>query len=449
MVSFAGVDLRDSKVVEIEFAPEVPREDIIAFIQAVNNGDLGFLTGSADDDDVRAAFAFRGATELLDDLQPRRDRFVAVRVPVNRSSDEVAHQLRTRPGIRAAARRPMFIPASALPADPYIGPDDQKHENPPTQWYLYRCDALSAWEQTLGKGVVVADVDWGFYLEHEDLAGRYAADGLHNVLDGSDDVSMGNLTHGTGAAGMIGAGSNGAGIAGFAPECTLWLVQAGVVGDDGPQQPPDLVNPWATGIDWVVSKSSGMRKVINVEIQTGMRYCIETSIAVQGAVMRAVAADVFVCIPAGNGNVSADIGEDGQAIPDTGSIVVAATGYDDLVNARALFRNYGTRVRAAAPGEPDLDVTCGSASKTEYTRRYGGTSGASAKAAGAIALTVSANDAITHADLIEILGSLDPNVSSQLPIGNFVNCEGMVGAAIRLKKQRPSRATIASDELDC
>jgi subtilisin family serine protease len=117
-----------------------------------------------------------------------------------------------------------------------------------------------------------------------------------------------------------------------------------------------------------------------------------------------------------------------------------------LVNARALFSNYGTRVRVAAPGEPDLDVTCGSASKTDYTRRYGGTSGASAKAAGAIALTVSANAALTHADLIKILGDLKPNVSSQLPIGNFVNCEEMVDAAIRLKNQRPPRATIASDE---
>ncbi len=448
MVSFAGIDRRDSKVVEIEFAPEVPREDIVAFIQAVNDGELGFLTGRVDDGDIRAAFAFGGATELVDDLQPRRDRFVAVRVPLDRSSDEVAHQLRTRPGVVAAARRPMFIPASALPADPYIGPDDQKHENPPTQWYLYRCDALSAWEQTLGGGVVVADVDWGFYLEHEDLAGRYAADGLHNVLDGSDDVSMGNLTHGTGAAGMIGASANGAGIAGFAPECTLWLVQAGIVGNDGPEPPSGLVNPWATGIDWVVSRPSEMRKVINVEIQSGMLYSVETSVVVQGAVRRAVAADVFVCIPAGNGNVSADIGEDGQAIPDTGSIVVAATGYDDLVNARALFSNYGYRVSVAAPGEPDLDVTCGSASKTDYTRRYGGTSGASAKAAGAIALTVSVNDALTNADLIKILGSLKPNVSSQLPIGNFVNCEEMVGAAVRLKKQRPPRASIASDESD-
>jgi subtilisin family serine protease len=435
MVAQFEADHRDSRVIEIEFRPDVPHSRILDFITSVNNQNITVLAQRRAGDELYAAFAFEGPDHAADSLEPRRDRFVAVRVPDGGRSSEVATQLMASfPEIKAAARRPMFIPAAYQPSDPLLGHDDQRPPGSPhSQWYLYRCAAVKAWDYSAGNGVVVADIDWGFRLGHEDIAGRFDPQGLRNVLRNNDNVSIGDLQHGTGAAGLIGAGANGSGIVGFAPKCILWLLQAGEIAVTTPTTLDELCNPWATAVEWVVSAPSSMRKVINVEIQTGMRFCAESSIALQGAIRRAVAAQVFVCVPAGNGNVSADCDENGTPIPYTGSIVVAATGYDAKLNPRARFSNFGKRVSVAAPGEPSLDLTCGAGSNSDYTEGYGGTSGASAKVAGALALALSRNPQLTPADLLKILDGLPANVYSKVPIGKFLDCAALSKAAYSFK----------------
>lgn len=432
MVAFSERDFRDSHIVDIEFQPDF---NVPAFIEAVNTGIFTAFDGTAADT-YSAGYVFRGAPALADALEPRRDRFVAVRVPRDRTSHEAADTLRAALGDAAVAvvPRPIYIPATTYPCDELIGASDQQPTNGPvTQWYLHRCRATMAWSHNFGGGVVVANIDWGFLLGHDDLAGRYDASGLHNSTDGSSDVERGSLHHGTGAAGMIGAGANAKGIAGFAPECTLWLIQADeeqtALRRAATERLLDLFDPWASGIDWVVGKTSTLPKVINVEIQTGRLHSPESSLPIRAAVRRAVAANAFVCVPAGNGNLPADVDECGHTIPDTGSITIAATGYDDQENRRAFFSNYGSRICLSAPGDPGLDLTCGAASVSAYTPRYGGTSGASAKVAGALALVLSRTPKLKHADLLNAIAKLPKKTDGPDEIGKFLDCVALSDAA--------------------
>jgi len=427
MVASARTDSRDSHVVEIEFEKGVPTADVVAFINLVNDNKVPMLAGP--DNRARAEFAIPGAIGVADRLQPKRDRFVAVRVPAGKRADDIAQQLlATSRDIKTAARRPMFIPASTIPSDPLIGEGALSLMNGrAAQWYLHRCNAPEAWKYSQGAGVIVADIDFGFDLGHVDLKGRFDPKASFNALDKSDNVSDGELAHGTGTAGLIGAAANIDGIVGFAPECTLWLVQAGKIESGFAVEPSDLENPWATAIEWVIDRDSLMRKVINLEIQSGFGHIAESSVAIQGAVKRAVDANVFVCIPAGNGGTAVEFGEDGQRIPATGSIVVAATGYDDSLNPHAQFSNFGRRVSVAAPGDPEHDVTC--AVGSGYTENFGGTSGASAKVAGALALMLSRNPALTQSELQDIIADLPLGVYSRQPIGRFLDCKALSDAA--------------------
>ena len=97
----------------------------------------------------------------------------------------------------------------------------------------------------------------------------------------------------------------------------------------------------------------------------------------------------------------AGIGDDGLPIPPTGSIVVGATRYDKLRNIVGAS-NSGRRVVVYAPGDPSHDLTC-SLPNDRYRNRFGGTSAAVAKIAGAVALMLEVNPQLRPADVHEIL----------------------------------------------
>lgn len=111
-------------------------------------------------------------------------------------------------------------------------------------------NALGAWDDTLGDGVVVAVVDSGIHSGHPDFAGRMwvnvgevPGDGLDNDGNGyPDDVdgwnfvsgnnnpvpptTSGGDTHGTAVAGVVAAAVNGNGVTGLAPGARLMNLRA-------------------------------------------------------------------------------------------------------------------------------------------------------------------------------------------------------------------------------
>lgn len=347
----------------------------------------------------------------------------------------------TADAVRAEARaRDLVAAADATAADeappgtplnePLVGSSAVVSVDPVSgferQWYIFRCNVPPAWNVASGSNVVVVDIDWGYRTTHEELAGRLDLSRAYNSYDGGTNVSHGtSVSHGTAVMGLVGAADNDRGIAGIAFGSRLWPVQA----NSGPGAPLGG-NAWARAIDWVrTADSGGRRKVIILEVQTGSFGNYEMVPSVNAAIQTAIAAGVVVCVAAGNGNRDAGIDDAGNAIPDTGSILVGATEYDPAQNRRAGFSNFNARVTVCAPGDASHDVTCSNTSDTAYRNGFGGTSGATPKVAGAVALMLERNPALTHAQVRTILRNTGGPVVTDAtrPVGTFLN----VGAAVQ------------------
>lgn len=379
-----------------------------------------------------------GARERL----PGLSQYVRLRFPAGTPAREVTAALRRLPEVVAAVRVPRALPPemAQMPADPLIGDGSAPVRNPATglesQWYLHRTRAPQAWRHARGANVVVADIDWGFRTTHRDLR---EIERKYNAVDGGSDVTRGShAAHGTAVMGIAAARSNASGIAGYAPEASLWAIQ----GDSAPGA-TIFTEPWAEGIDYVRrTDAGGRRKVIILEVQTGEYGNYEQVPSVHRAVRAAIADGCVVCVAAGNGNRAADRTDDGDPFDPTGSILVGATAYDPGENRRASFSNFGSRIVVSAPGDPDHDLTCGQASDTAYRNGFGGTSGATPKVAGTAALMLSVHPRLTHADVRDILAATGSPVAEDpgKPVGVFLNTAAAVAEALRRRSESPEPA---------
>jgi len=365
-------------------------------------------------------------------------RFVDLHFPADADIDAILSKLRALPEVEQAVEVRGIVFA-AIPTDPLIGTSDQEASDPATglkfQWYVYRCGVDRAWARVSGQGVVIADVDAGFRLDHQDLAPNVEPAHVFNAVDGSKDVMAGDRDHGTAVLGIAAAASNKLGIAGIAFSAHLWAIEA-----DAGSVPAPKWDPVANAIDWIMGENSdGRRVVINVEAQTPTLGNCEQNPAVQGAIHRAISNGFVVCVAAGNGGRDAGLADDGTAIMPTGSILVGATAYDPKANPRVAFgpqaSNWGARVVVSAPGDPTNDVTCSASSPTAYRNDFGGTSSAAAKVAGVIALMLEANPQLTHNEVRSILVSTGSALKTDKPIGVFLNADAAVSAAFQSKNK--------------
>jgi len=359
-----------------------------------------------------------------------RDRFVTFHFPQDTALVSLSDQLEQQPLILRAAPVPHLRPPAGPLDDPLVGNTDQVTtvggglEN---QWYLFRCRVHKAWAKSTGAGVVVADIDWGFSLFHNDLNNNRVTL-ARNTIENSTVVSNGNLIkHGTAALALAGAKVNGLGIAGVAFDSELWAIQAG---DDSVSDHKF----WVSAIDFVRSTNSEFRKVIMLELQTNKLGNVEMCHTINKAIVDAISDHVVVCVPAGNGGIDAGIGHDGKAIPPTGSVLVGATRYESACNIRD-FSNTGSRIVVYAPGDASHDMTCGVSGADDYTRWFGGTSGAVAKVGGVVALMLSINKNLSQEDICEILKRSELAVLdySLKAVGVLVNAEQAVCEALKRK----------------
>lgn len=389
------------------------------------------------DADVR-----RVAAELERLPEVRRAVPVPIAIPPALAPSDVAEDLAAEASrVEARARELVAIAAQPQTTDdaappgtplnePLVGTTAQVVTSPATgldnQWYIFRCNVPPAWNVVSGANVVIADIDWGYRVTHQDLAPRLNLARAYNSYDGGTNVSHGtSVSHGTAVMGLAGAADNDLGMAGIAFGAQLWPVQA----NSGPGAPLGG-NAWARAIDWVrTADSAGRRKVIILEVQTGTFGNYEMVPSVNAAIRTAIASGVVVCVAAGNGNRDAGIDDAGNPIPDTGSILVGATEYDAAQNRRAGFSNFNARVTVCAPGDPSHDVTCNSTADAAYRNGFGGTSGATPKVAGAAALMLERNPALTHAQIRTILRNTGTTAVTDpaKPVGTFLN----VGAAVQ------------------
>ncbi len=361
-----------------------------------------------------------------------RDRFVTFTFPRNANVRRIAHELRALPEISRAVPMPRMAPPAPPPNEPLTGESDQLADTVcrngrclQNQWYIFRCSVDQAWNSASGRGVTIADVDWGFAPDHQDLANRIRQ--TQNVIPGLSPVNVRNgnrCDHGNAALGLAGAEVNSLGMAGIAFEADLWAIQGGT-------EQIDIPDLWVAGIHFVHTQQTAGRKVIILEVQTANGGNVEMSPMISEEIMIAIRENVVVCVPAGNAGLNAAIGDDGCPIPPTGSILVGATRYDPLLNIRG-GSNGGCRVTVYAPGDAAFDLTCGLQPDC-YRNGFGGTSGAVAKVAGVVALMLEKDPTLAHADVRRILAQ------SQIPVvddpgnrvGVLLNAEQAVSEAMR------------------
>ncbi len=384
---------------------------------------------------------------------PSLSSFVRLRFPPGTPPSEITAALKRLPEVARAVAVPRAAPPMAIlaavsqlskflssffmgptPADPFIGSGSGPIVADPqtgfeSQWYLHRTRVPQAWRFARGSNVVVADIDWGFRTSHQEFQG--AIERTYNAVDGTGNVTHGTSAgHGTAVLGIAGARANSTGVAGYAPEAALWAIQG-----DSATNPAIFEEPWAEAIDYVRRTDAGTRrKVIILEVQThprGGNY--EQIPSVHRAIRAAIADGCVVCVAAGNGDRPADRTDGDEPFDPTGSILVGATLYDERLNKRAWFSNYGSRVVVSAPGDPAHDLTCGQSADNAYVNRFGGTSGATPKVAGTVALMLSVNPNLTHNDVRDILAGTGSSLTEDpgKPIGVFLNAEAAVAEALR------------------
>lgn len=305
-----------------------------------------------------------------------------------------------------------FVRPASTPNDPLY----------PQQWDLSEdtggMRVPAAWDTTSGLGSVVAVIDTGI-TPHSDLA---------NVLPGYDFISDttksndgdgrdGDATdagdycngsssswHGTHVAGTIGAAANnGIGIAGVAYSAKILPVRAlgtcgGYLSDIA-----DAVVWAAGGTVTGVPANANPARVINMSLggsgQCGSYF--------QSALDYAAAQGVAVVAAAGNENSPAS----GSTPANCNNIItVGATGRE---GNKAYYSNYGPEVDVSAPGGDGstgrantILSTWNNGTTAQGSETYGymqGTSMAAPHVAGLAALMLSANPALTPAQVETIL----------------------------------------------
>lgn len=150
-------------------------------------------------------------------------------------------------------------------------------------WELTKLNVPDSWSSSMGENVVVAVIDTGCDLEHNDLR--------DNLLDGKNFVENNNYPvdrngHGSHVAGTVAGSLNGKGIVGVAPKAKIIPIKS--LNDEGYGASKDIAN----GIVWAVDRS--------VDFITMSLGSAQESKDIKNAIFYAVSKGVVIFCAAGN-----------------------------------------------------------------------------------------------------------------------------------------------------
>ena len=319
----------------------------------------------------------------------------------NRSGRELAnlhlyHQIKVPPGTDSAR---LCDELNALPfieiAVPALKPAPPPGDIPPPtpdftsqQFYLNSPELGAGAVRHLpgadGSHVSIADIEYDWNLYHEDF--ELSSD---SNIDPENAPYL-NLyeNHGTATLGVLGAEDNGYGVTGLSPGALLYI--APVMTFEYGYNPARIID--------IAARRLSPGDIILIEQQADV--CgdigygpIESFPPVFDAVSSATAAGIVVIMAAGNGGVNLDDPSCGglfdRNIRDSGAIVVGAGSPADL--SRSGSSSYGSRVDVQGYGSNVVTTGYGDLfgsgdDNQAYTKRFSGTSSASAIVAGATAV---------------------------------------------------------------
>jgi outer membrane protein assembly factor BamB len=302
--------------------------------------------------------------------------------------------------------------------------------------------ATAAWDIIReAPGVVVAVVDSGLNLTHQDLAPNLwvnplltTANDRHgaNFVGGRGNLVNGNPTdesgHGTHVAGIIGAvGNNALGTAGIAWQVQLMAIKV------FPATGGASVSDIAAGINYAISRGA---HIINASYgDTGGIGFSQTELS---AVTSAREAGVIFVAAAGNDGANMDVARHYPAsFPLDNIVTVGSTTRSETV---ATSSNFGTAVDLLAPGDSILSL--GYTNNTG-TATLSGTSMAAPHVTGALALLKARFPADSYRQLINrLLRGTDviPRYAGKSQTGSRLNLLG----ALSTTSNRPFNDDFAS-----
>lgn len=331
---------------------------------------------------------------VLDDLQALNPEAFA-RINTLRVIEFLARQ----PGVRHA--EPNYI------LETQRTPNDPRYSS---QWHYSQIKLPEAWDISTGtrmggEDVIVAVLDTGVYLAHEDLSAKLVPGYDFHDNDADPDEKTGASSwHGTHVAGTIAASTNnGVGVAGVSWAARIMPVR--VLGDQG-----------------------GSRYAV----MQGVRYA--AGLVNDSGSLPARRADIINMSLGGGGHSAAEQNLY-HAVRERGVLIVAAAGnnnsdqpmypaaYDGVLSVsatncrgnRSSYSNHGPTISLAAPGGDSglcglnnggVLSTIGSGSNNSRSSGYGalmGTSMASPHVAGVLALMRAVYPPLTAADVDQLL----------------------------------------------
>ncbi|MBC9909753.1 S8 family peptidase [Chitinophaga varians] len=360
----------------------------------------------------------------------KQETFIVAVTPDSMNPLKVAYELQHHDNILLAEpdlSTPGKLAQFALPGDPLFK----------EQWHLQNsgvqfgsslglkagADArvVEAWQkmQSLGSpDCIIAVIDDGFDLTHPDLGGNGKIVAPWDFQTQSPDPSPRKKTpfdgdyHGTACAGLALGNSNNEGITGVAPSCRLMPIRWNENIND------DNIEAWfnyaAQNGAWVINCSWGASPayyVLSTRQLEVIEDCARNGRNGLGCV---------IIFAAGNANTNindpAHESVNGFAIHPDVIAVAASTSRDE----RAGYSNYGREISVCAPtdgqGGRGLLTTDVRGTFTfqgieyaagydagDYTKIFGGTSGAAPVVAGVCALMLSHNPRLKAADVKQIL----------------------------------------------
>lgn len=284
-----------------------------------------------------------------------------VDLPYQASEQAFLNAFKSRAEVEFAELDSLISPQQTLPNDPLF-----------PSWFLEKIEAPNAWLTTTGSSnITIAILDTGVDTSHPDLASKIVPG--RNIYNNNEDTSD-VYGHGTPVAGVAGAASNnGIGVASVAWGCGIMPVR--ISDPDGMAAASTI----ASGLSWAADHGA---RVANVS------YRVTGSKTITSAAKYFQSKGGVVIAAAGNYGAQ-------ETTPDDPYVVtVGATDPQDVLYQ---YSNYGGNVDLVAPGNNTTTLRGG------LYGAGGGTSFASPVVAGVAALILSANPALTPAQVTDIL----------------------------------------------
>jgi subtilisin family serine protease len=259
--------------------------------------------------------------------------------------------------VRPAAVAAAVLSAFALTASPAgaAAPNDPLYAH---QYGPQQIHAPEAWATSTGAGAVIAVVDTGVDLNHEDLQGKLVSGATfigcnpscgNGDWKGPDGVGQPDDAHGTHVSGIAAAATNnGIGIAGVAPDAKIMPVK---VLENGSGEYADIAN----GIRWAADNGAD---VINMSLGGTQGTQLLTLTGLETELQDAItyAHDKGVAVIAAAGNDSVPVCDEPGF--DSGVLCVVSTDSREL---RSYFSSGPIKpdlLAVAAPGGSSVPV-CG------------------------------------------------------------------------------------------